>query len=1208
MAFKPTPPAREVESTKWGGLYTEADPASLPMGASPLCWDIDFGIGEIMTRPGLSNPISAYVYSSTTSAPALPPGDEVMWLKSAELVGPNRETIMQDSLGHIFTENLTTFGTFTLIYSGIINNARAISETIEQHEYICLSDLEQGKDQPRQWDSTNLDRISQVGPGQGPAVPVAAPVLYVIESITEIYASHALNSISWQSNINLYDAQQPSTQLVFLGATGSTDFTTGLQVGDLVYVSNSAPALEGLNQNGTYAVVFTGYYTDGDGTRQYFQVTANQANADFARNTAGGEYRKTQALVQLANPIPQENAVVGGTISISGASISEWNQTWTIVATPTEGQLQISSTSLTAGVATYDYSLISGVAPGWQTAFNYPMASQIVSPAGDVWQISVPGISGLAIPAFAASPQTDGAATWIKLTGVTVPITIFNTSGGNGIFNVQDAVITSADETTFTIALASPDIPASAEQGYAVSGTGSALIIDPGQKTLGTGNPGDNPIYGDATGGTVSIETSVVASGQRYAVCLFKTRNGYITPASPPVSFDTTGDTAFITFNKIPIGPPDVIARIIAFTLANSGIGGAYFYIPDDVIIPGSAASLGETVTVNKTVLDDNTSTSLTIRLRDDVLASSINITAPGNNLLQERELGECVSAVQFSGRAFYLGERVKNDQFVNLTWDGGVVQQGSSGPWLPAGWTVDASLEPYVSIVPSPIVNTSLLIENSGSSTLNPAGPLIGYETLHQTAYETAFNTPIIQPATGYSARITAERGASAAGSIVFELYSSASAIGSPISWDITIPMALLGPSIAEFDAPFGNPLWQPVPQDLQFRVYPIGLEVGASVLVDRIEVYPTEQPVYKTQIAASYILDPEAIDAITGKLDASANVSEPLTNHYRFLDRYFLTTDNRTFAPIQTLAEPSNWEIREVSNAAGSVGPLAADVGPEYVLTASHDGCYIFDGGSHQKIFREIQQLWNLIYPSAKKTIWIKNDITNSRIMIGLPIPTPNRYLPEADFNAQPALPNILLVCSYLGLPTGRDIAAADPITVSMFTGSLLFHDKRRKWTIWQIPAAIAAVINRQDSSKQVWFGQDGSISLLDPNTTDDNGAGIASSYTTFGYGDPLSLERLRLPGGRKLYGYGFANIEGTGQWTLTTIPEQFNSPYASTQPPFTLSDPALDDVNFPINETGNRCYFRIDSDGEPGTVWRLKRLIIAVSEDTKMAVTGR
>lgn len=435
---------REIALGKFGGLFTEADPRSLPPGASPQCFDVDFLIGDVGTRAGLSNPVSSF----SPSLSNFPVG----YIKSAQVLGPANLTLLEDAGTTLYQENLASPGAFTSIYSKIINSARAISTTVNQREYIGLSNLIGGSDQPRQYDGTNLDRISQVAPGAGPQVTVTSPT-YPIVSIAEIYSSVSIDSVSWGSSINLHTAQPASANLYFLSAVSATNFTTGLSLNALVYVSGVGN-LNGQNPNGTYAVTSIGSFTDADGTRQYFGVTANVANSDFARGGAGGTYQQTPALVQLSSPIPLQNAVVGGSITIEGASVPGWNRTFTIAQTPTEGQLSISSTALASNVATYDYTLQSGEAPGWQPNFTYVIAAQIVSPAGDVWQITTPGVSGGSIPSFASSPQADNTAVWTKQASTTkVLATVFNTNNGNGIFNIQNQPITSATQTSFTVAI-----------------------------------------------------------------------------------------------------------------------------------------------------------------------------------------------------------------------------------------------------------------------------------------------------------------------------------------------------------------------------------------------------------------------------------------------------------------------------------------------------------------------------------------------------------------------------------------------------------------------------------------------------------------------------------------------------------------------------------------------------------------------------------
>jgi len=1192
-------PIRQITLTKFGGLFTESDPRDLPAGAAAQCWDCDFDIAGVTIRPGLKRAIGIF-------APPVAAASSWLYLKSSRLPGGLRQTLAQNSDGSLWAENIRGLDVPAIMsqfYTKILNGARAISTTVGEREYICLSDFTEGTDQPRQWDGVNFDRISQVGPGAGPSVPAVTGTTYTVKSISQPYAAHTIDSISWGTSINLYTATPSGTMLVFLGAVGDSHFHDGIYVGDYVYTSG-AGNLEGLSPNGTYQVVSVGDYSDVDGDYKYIQVTATLANSDFARGTAGGSIQKTQAVVLMTVPIPPQNAVIGNQIDISGDSVQQWNQVWTIIDTPSEGQLSISSTSLTSNVATYDYSMQSGDAPGWQASHVYNMGAQIVVTASEVWQVTTPGTSGGAMPAFAASPQTDGSVTWTKQTGVTLPATVFNTANGNGIFNVRGATITSATSTTFTIALTSPDIASVAEDGQAISGSGSVLIIDPGTVTVGSGNPGVDPIYGTGTGGQVLPVSGDVTPGQRYALLMFLTRSGYLTPASPPVSFYTTGSSHFFQFVDMAIGPPNVIARVIAITAANAGVGGPYYYIPADVTVPASVGTLGLTQTVTKTVVDDNTSTTSPVfTITDEVLLNSVDVTAAGNNRLQVRELGECVKVEQFQGRCFYIGERVKVDQFYNLTFDGGSV----SGK--PAGWTISSSLSSYVSLVTSQVFGESLYITNTSGATINPFGtPAAGVRSLYQTAYETPFLSPIILPDTQYSFRVTAMIPANnTGGSIKVGLYSAAAAT----EWFGEVPFSALNSSaLTEHVAQFENLKWDTVPSDLVLRVYPWNMSDGANLVIDRIEVYPSNTPVYQNQVAVSYAYDYESIDGVTGAISTQQYSREPINNITRFVeDELYIDTGIETFSPSPTDSEPAGWNLKEISSLTGSCGPLAEDSGPEYRVKADRNGVWIFDGGNHIKISQEIQKIWDALYDLSLKNIWVKNDIANQRFYVGVPLPTPNKWLPNAPVNATPDTPNVILACSYLLQPNGREIAAAQPVHVSMFTGSLLWRDMDRKWSPWQIASPMGAYINRVDNTQEFWLGGSatGQIYKLDDSAYTDDGAVIDQSYVPYCFADNKDEETLQLGSVRKLYDYASVLIEGAGAFNVTLYPETLATPYYDTQPNFSLTVPALDDTNVPLNETGNRLFIKFHVDGTVGTYFNLRRVVVGCQPDPRIQIRG-
>src|SRR5580704_13674197 len=146
----------------FGGLVTDMSPADLPAGASPDCSDVAFELGAVQTRPGLLS-----MYTPITGNPT------VNYLKT--YIQPNlTETLLAlDSTGTLWGE--FSAGTLTQIASGIVPGSHAKSATLFGREYIAISDGQFGIDIPRQYDGTYFDRVSQVGPGGGPASAADAP-------------------------------------------------------------------------------------------------------------------------------------------------------------------------------------------------------------------------------------------------------------------------------------------------------------------------------------------------------------------------------------------------------------------------------------------------------------------------------------------------------------------------------------------------------------------------------------------------------------------------------------------------------------------------------------------------------------------------------------------------------------------------------------------------------------------------------------------------------------------------------------------------------------------------------------------------------------------------------------------------------------------------------------------------------------------------
>ncbi len=676
-----------------------------------------------------------------------------------------------------------------------------------------------------------------------------------------------------------------------------------------------------------------------------------------------------------------------------------------------------------------------------------------------------------------------------------------------------------------------------------------------------------------------------LAGGPRYCIVMFLMEDGFITPASPPAQFTTVYTDTQIDFSGIQTGPANVVGRIIALTAANAGIGGPYFYVPE-AISPYSS-----------TVINDNSSTTLNAVLSDTIITTGIPVTVTGNNVLQMREVGEYVKAVQFAGRMFYMGERVKVDNLPGMTFDGGSVV--TAYPW--AVTTPNST----VALVRSIIYGDSLSFHNNTGSTINtnPASPT---DFIYRNCSLDAFGVATLQNNLDYSVRITAYTDTAGAG-----CSAGLSLSNGLFPHTATVTTGPLGKAVTEYILDFD--LSTLLASGSVLSVFPVNLPASGTFYVDRIEIFPTEDPIYSSQLSASYIGNPQAVDSQTGVLDVSFLTNEPITNEFVFANAnsLYITTDSHLFSTQDSAgSEPSGWALTQISDAVGSLGPLAVDSGEAFVIIASRLGAYIFDGGNPVKISQEIQQLWEEMYWPSARRVWVKIDKYQQRFLIGVPMVTPNQWMPDAPANATPSTPNVILMCSYLGLPNASAIADSAGVHTSAFTGMILSRDFTRKWTAWTIASPTAEWILQSNNSDQLWLGGTGTgeIYYLDATNNTDNGAAIPERYITYPFSDEMNNQGLQLGSVRKMWAYMSATLEGAGNVLITTYPETLSTPYADTQPGFTLSNPALDDVNVPLNETGNFMFLEFKVDGVAGSYFRLRRLAMGVIRDQRIPVSGR
>lgn len=1050
-------------------------------------------------------------------------------------------TLVLDSTGVLWNENVTSDpGVLSTIFTGITPNSFAQGITLDDVEYIAISDLLAGSDMPRQWNGTTLNRVSQVGPGAAPSVTFTATSYAELASplgitqppaVANTSSGVPIRAILWSSGVGV--KHSPGNVITIYYGLGPTTADPNIQAGLGVQLTNF-DTVNGVNPNLTYIVTSVGVQPAGlfGSAINYFTVTAASSQYSFTTPPTGAAYQATLATVTTAVPVP--NVQVGNQISLSGNATAAWNQVWTVLFTPNGAQLSITATSLTSNVATYDFTLITGTAPS----------------AGEL-------------------------------------VTVINTANGDGIFNVVNGVIQSATGSSFTVDIISPNIGSAAETGSAIV-NGTEFQFDPAPLYVNTGT---SAILGNDGGGTLSVAGNLGA-GTRECVVMFLSESGYLGQPSPFVSFTLPNNASSITVTNLPTGPPDTVARVVAFTGAQ---GGFFFWIPTPVTVLDN----GQNITYSATIINDNVTTQATFTLTDAVLLAATSIDIQGSNNFEQKELGPSLGCIAYADRMFYWGELNKITNFLNLSFDGGYITTPGA-PTYPLGWTVDPVNGIDGDLQVSPLFGNSYLITNSTGGTAAVLG------LISQTAFQDQYNVAILSPQTTYSVRIAARTPSSATvGVLTIDLYSPSFNV---VYGTASFPTSAMTSTMALFSSTLlTTEFATQLPSDLVLRLYFKNSASNESVEIDRLDIFPTEEPVLTTQLTASYVNNFEAFDQVTGIVDTSVENQQPVRACFTLFDELYMVKTNSMFSTQDNgTTEPEGWQIREISKICGTPSVNGVDSGEDWAIIAARTGPYGFNGGEPTPLGPEIRSLWNLINWKYGYTLWVCNDTVNRRIVFGVPLPTPNQWLPDAPVNSNPTTPNVCLALNYVDV-NGISELIDESLRVSSFTGKLLSRDKARKWTIWNIQAPYVNLIERQNGNAPMFLGNSmatGKVYQLVEGSTNDDGAAINEFYSTYGWVTPETGQALQLGTVRKGYYLMRGVVTGSGTLSVTTQPEKLVSPLENT---LTYQIPSLTgDLEMPLNETATRLFtqFSMDAVGES---FNLSQLVMVMQKATFAPVRG-
>ena len=1190
-------------------------------------------------------------------------------------------TTYEDDFGNIYNVALDADGDFWIeyvssnpnvlvpLFSGAPANSFASSFTADSRQYMAISDLRQGNYPPQQIVGTNSaqagwqDRVSQVGPGSAPsftgtlsATNVANITNFSISSnIVTLTADNTftageivtINEMTTATYLNGLTTEVLGTglsatqfEIAFTHGNVSSTPDTGTATPQYTYPIAAAPSgitqfpfwnqaqgyqsqlddilwsagpgqtnsgnvitvyylqgnhgtpdanliqafqqqkfpvyvyISGTNlpaANGTQLVTSVGIGTPpgGAATRYYFTFNTtgdNYQNLGGGANAQAGQYQLTVATVTAVLPLP--NVQTGDQITISGDPIPQWDQTWTIVNALNSGTYLISQTSMTSGVATYNWALAGATS-------TPPVVGQLV--------------------------------------------TVTGTLNGNGIFNVTDAVIsnvTGSSSGTFEVAgFAAQSFGTQSEVGQA-STSGTKFMIDPGPLTLG--NSADDPIYGNSGGGYITLVGStsvVVGTGTRRGTVFFITRNGYWTQPPNPATFTVNENTNYILVSNIPIGPPNVIARAIVFTEAgqNGQPGASYYVIPE----PVSFVFNGNTYLSSSTFINDNVTTTAKFTFPDTVLLDAEEVDIQGNDLFNLGELGDSAWCVHFATRSVYGRVRNKIQNFVNLTFDGGY-NPNPGGNILPLGWGLDAASNPAGSqptLLNSPVFGNSYYIQNQTGSTQAQLGMII------QTAYQDWHNVAILSSQTPYSLRVTCRTPSSAVdGALVVDLteYNAGSGYGK--TWGAyTLNCSAMTSNMVTYEGTLLTSTTLNIPADLFLRVWASGLLNGGDIEIDRIEIFPTIAPTNLTGLVISYKDDLESFDQVTGGSDTSAVNAQPANGAFELHDTLYIVKESSLGyikdAPNQ---EPSNWNrYAQVSNVAGACGINAYDFGKEWGVMACQNGLFLFNGGEPIPIQLEIPEMWEAINWPYAYTMCVRNNTAKSRILLSVPMVTPNPWCPDFEENTNPTTPNVIMLIDYSGIGTIEELMEAMPMHVSVMGGDLIARDLRRKWSLWSAPTPYMAICKRSELFSEMLFcngvGSSKIYQLGSYQSGADDGVPFVSSYCTYGFISEKKAEANPMFGlANKRYAeYDFL-LSGSGSINSGTLSITFFQNVLSAPYPFavpggvTLSDPAANDIFGPLNEYAQRLFVEVKTVGV-GCYFNLSRLTLMGAADAWAPIPG-
>ncbi len=747
-----------------------------------------------------------------------------------------------------------------------------------------------------------------------------------------------------------------------------------------------------------------------------------------------------------------------------------------------------------------------------------------------------------------------------------------------------------------------PTVAGTISFAYAEFVLASALTFVPGQLVLISGTVGfngtfpvvtviDNQHYvayigifatANSGGGTIAAGGSISAGKHQISV-IFVTRSSAYFVCRVPNSWQAGGSKRAIVSN-IPIGPPNVIARVLCFTAA----GGSSFY---------HLGPTGLTIYSSNMYIADNTTTQLTVDFSDAVLL----LGTLDDPLFNQIELPPVAGTIDYSDRLFAWGEQANLQAFLNLTFDGGFSNLTSYntgvGANLPLGWTPD----PVNSGGGGSALVGGKTAVFGDAYTITGDGATAVRGKITQSAAADSLGNPILSPNTAYTVQARIAVIGLAVGNLHINLQSTLGGFTTP---GMIVPFNLGGLSAKYIivSASLTNGL-ATIPSDLMLQLYADGTPTAGGIfLVDNIEIYPTNAQYNNSNVRASFgqlnTQGQESFDSETGLIQWNLNDGQSVRTLFKIRERLYIVKEHSFGVTADDgVDEPDQWTVDDVSKKVGTPSINGVGIGEDWVVIAHRTGLYIFWGGEVLKISEEIQQLWDTINWQYGQNIAVTVDTRRRRILICAP------------FGANQVQPNKTLVLDYHDVGSDASAIASNPPIHLTYTGAKRAFDRARKWCPWTIPANCVAQIEQANGQTLIYFGSNdltGNINVLDDTNTvfTDNGAQIPSYYTTSFLPDRETKQGLQLSQHRIAFQYLTTYSQGVGSIGVTVFLDTLSNAIALN--PQSLSNPALKDIEMGINQLTERMAVKFSNSGA-GNWFDLQNMVLNAKTDPWAPVRG-